>query len=129
MIIHTIQKALLVHLLLAVALLSPNISNAQPALIPMPQQIVWGNGVFDASQPFQFVFNETLEKQTEELLQQLFPKQTIKNSTSKSLENRLVIINTGTEIPEAGNQQKESYRLELTPEKIILSASNKIGLY
>lgn len=129
MIIHTIQKVLLVHLLLAVALLSPNISNAQPALIPMPQQIVWGNGVFDASQPFQFVFNETLEKQTEELLQQLFPKQTIKNSTSKSLENRLVIINTGTEIPEAGNQQKEAYRLEITPEKIILSASNKIGLY
>ena len=104
-------------------------SNAQLSLIPLPQQIVWENGVFDVSKPIQFDFTGTLENQSEGLLRQLFPKRTVTKSSSKIPEKRFVQIKTGIEIPEAGNQQKEAYKLEITTETIILSALTKTGVY
>lgn len=97
----------------------------KPALLPLPQHIVWKKEVFNFNQNISIVFTENAVEIADSI--HLF----FKNKNSKFTQDAENQIHIGilSNIRHVFNNEDEAYELTISKDKILLYATNKAGLY
>ena len=106
-------------------LFSTSIWAGNPALLPMPQSVVWTKEVFSFNQNIKIIGGEKAQAITDSI--QLF----FKNKKSNFLQNtkNQIVINLLKDIPNVLSNKKEAYQLSISKHEIRLSAITETGLF
>lgn len=97
----------------------------KPALLPMPQQVVWSNEVFNFNQKIKIMGGEKAQSIADSI--QVFLKNK-KTKFSQETKNQIV-ISLENDIPNVLANKNQAYQLTVSKNEIKLTATTETGLY